>query len=106
GATDQKKSQRMRRVEYWLKEIEPFAKAIQAKIAPLGVKPALNSDSISIVTQRQAQGDIEYLFAVNATPKENDEKVQTQSAEATLSVAGDGRPIYDAVHGTLETGFK
>ena len=105
-ATDQKKSQQLRRVEFWLKEVEPFAKALEAKLTAIGVKPALNADSPAILTQQQAQGDIEYLFAVNATPKPDDETVHIQSAIVTLSVAADGRPIYDAVHGVVEEGFK
>ena len=104
-ATDQKKSQRLRRVEYWLKEVEPYAKAIKAKISALGIKPAMNADSSSIVTQRQAQGDIEYLFAVNATPKAEDPKIQIEAADATLSIAADGRPIYDAIRGEIAGEF-
>jgi hypothetical protein len=104
-STDQKKSQRLRRVEYWLKEVEPFAKAIEAKISALGIRPALNADSSSVITQRQAQGDIEYLFAVNATPKADDPKIQIQAADATLSVAADGRPVYDALRGAIAGEF-
>jgi hypothetical protein len=105
-ATDQKKSQQLRRVEYWLKEVEPFAKALEAKLSAIGVKPALDADSPAIITQRQAQGDIEYLFAVNATPKPDDEIVHIQSATATLSMAANGWAVYDAVHGVVEEGFK
>ncbi len=83
-----------------------MAKALQAKLSAIGIKPALDADSAAIVTQRQAQGDIEYLFAVNATPKPNGGKIQIQSADATLTVPADGRPIYDAVHGEVENGFK
>ena len=105
-STNQKRSMQLRQVEYWLKEVEPMAKALQAKISAIGIKPALDADSPGIITQRQAQGDIEYLFAVNGTPKPDDEKVHIQSASATLSVAADGRPIYDAVHGQSEGAFK
>jgi hypothetical protein len=104
-STDQKRSMQLRRVEYWLKEVEPYAKAIEGKISAAGIKPAMNADSASIVTQRQAQGDIEYLFAVNATPKADDPKVTIEAADATLSVAADGRPIYDAVRGAVAGEF-
>ena len=77
-STNQKRSMQLRQVEYWLKEIAPMAKALEAKISAIGIKPALDADSPAIITQRQAQGDIEYLFAVNATPKPDDDKVHIQ----------------------------
>ncbi|HWG03653.1 MAG TPA: hypothetical protein VG271_01440, partial [Beijerinckiaceae bacterium] len=104
-STNPKRSMQLRRVEFWLHEVTPFAIAMDAKLSTLGIKPALDSNSGGVITQRQAQGDIEYLFAVNASPKPNDEKVQIQSWHAILDVADDGRPIYDAVHGNVETGF-
>lgn len=105
-AKDQNQSMKLRNVEYWLKEVAPFAHALQEKLGAIGIKPALDADSPSIITQRQAQGDIEYLFAVNATPRPDDAKVHIQSAQATLSMAADGRPVYDALHGVPEDAFK
>jgi hypothetical protein len=104
--TDQKESYRLRRVENWHKESAPLAKALAAHLAGIGIKPPMDADSVGIVTGRQAQGDIEYLFAVNATPKPNDEKVQIQSAVATVTTANDGRPVYDAMHGVADESFK
>ncbi|MDB5172905.1 MAG: hypothetical protein JWN51_1678, partial [Phycisphaerales bacterium] len=103
---NQKESYRLRRVENWHKEVAPYAKALQSQLAGIGIKPPMDSDSVGIVTGRQMQGDIEYLFAVNATPKPDDEKVQIQSATATLFAANDGRPVYDAVHGVADDSFK
>ncbi|HET6247179.1 MAG TPA: hypothetical protein VFE47_05710 [Tepidisphaeraceae bacterium] len=105
-AKDQKHSMEIRRVEYWQKEVAPFAKALQGRLSALGLKPALDADKPGIITQRQAQGDIEYLFAVNATPYAHNPDAQIQSASATLSTAADDRPIYDVVHSQLEPGFK
>ncbi|MDB5300434.1 MAG: hypothetical protein JWO87_2097 [Phycisphaerales bacterium] len=104
--TNQNESYRLRRVENWHKEVAPYAKALQAHLAGIGIKPPMDADSVGIVTGRQAQGDIEYLFAVNATPKPEDEKVQIQSATATLTAANDGRPVYDAIHGLADDSFK
>jgi hypothetical protein len=104
-ATNQHESERLRRAEYWYAEFEAYAHALQSKLSTVGIKPALDSDSEKIITQRQAQSDIEYLFAVNATPKADDPKVRIEGASATLSVVDDGRPIYDAVHGGVEPGF-
>lgn len=84
----------------------PLAKAIKAELDKKGIKPVLETDVPSIIATRQAAGDIEYLFAVNGTPdaaakdaKGNPEKNATKATAATISLAADGRPIYDAVVG-------
>ena len=71
-----------------------------------GIHPTMECDQRTVVTSRQALGDVEYLFATNATP---DEKSTTllaiKPALATLSVADDGRPIYDAIRGKAASEF-
>lgn len=105
-ATDQNLSMQLRRPEHYLKQVEPLAAALKTKFDVIGIKPDLDADSQTIVTSRQAAGDVEYLFAVNATPKPDAEKEKTQPATAKLSMAADGRPVYDAIHSQPEAGFK
>lgn len=81
----------------------PLAKAVKAELDKAGIKSFFESDTPTISASRQAAGDIEYLFAVNATyqptsdPKEA--KNSVGAAAATLSLADAGRPVYDAVRG-------
>ncbi len=105
-AKDQKESMRLRRPENYLKQVEPLAAAMKQRFAALGIKPEFDADSQYIVTSRQAAGDVEYLFAVNATPKPDADKAKSQPATARLFLPADGRPVYDAVHGQPEAGFK
>jgi hypothetical protein len=76
----------------------PLAKALKAKLDAMEIRPVMDVDSAGIITSRQAWGDIEYLFAVNATEG-------LKSAEATLSLAADERILYDAIHGRLAKEF-
>jgi hypothetical protein len=91
------------------KQIEgamPLARAIRAHLDRAGIRPPIESDQPGIVVTRQATGDIEYLFAVNAT---YDPVVgglnAIRPAEATLALADDGRPVYDAVLGGPAAGL-
>ena len=78
----------------------PLAKAIQAQLDRAGIKPILTSDQPGIAVTRQAAGDIEYVFAVNATYDSVAGGWNViRPAEATLSLVADGRPVYDAVRG-------
>ena len=85
----------------------PLAKALATKLAAAGIKPDLDVDSPSIIVSRQAQGDIEYFFAVNATWDEVAGKLNSiKAARATIKMPDDGRPIYDAVRGGLVSDLK
>ena len=95
------------------KEAEPFtrmrqalqgAKVLADGLRPIldkaGIKPVFVCDQPGIVATRQAAGDIEYLFAVNASHDEKgDPMLGMKSATANISLEGDGRPVYDAIHG-------
>jgi hypothetical protein len=83
-----------------------LANAIKPELEKKGITPIFASDVPTISATRQAVGDIEYLFAVNATYDEtakdmkgNPERNAVKATAATLSLAGDGRPVYDAVVG-------
>ena len=51
----------------FMKAAEPLAAALKAQLAQIGIKPVVDCDNEQVVISRQAQADIEYLFAVNAT---------------------------------------
>jgi hypothetical protein len=80
----------------------PLAKAIQVELDRVRIKPPLECDVPTVVITRQAAADVEYLFAVNATPdpdNKQDPKNTPKAVTATLALPDDGRPIYDAVRG-------
>jgi hypothetical protein len=78
----------------------PLAAALKSQLDKAKIGPVLETDNPGIVASRQSFGDIEYLFAVNAT---YDEQVGgllgIKAAEATIKWTADGRSVYDAVHG-------
>jgi hypothetical protein len=85
---------------YYWKAAEPTAKALEARLAEKNIHAPFKASSGEVVTSRQAYGDVEYLFAVNTTFDENEGKRNSiKGAKATLTLAGDGRPVYDAIHG-------
>ncbi len=84
----------------------PLAAAIKTQLEKAGVKPIIECDLPSISVTRQAAGDVEYLFAVNATYDDtyrdaagSPDPNALQAAKATVAIANDGRPVYDAVLG-------
>lgn len=84
----------------------PLSKALKAQCDKVAIGPIFVCENSNIAMSRQAFGDIEYLFAVNASYDAgvgglNDIKPAT----ARLMLPSDGRPVYDAVHGGLATPF-
>lgn len=77
---------------------QSLANALKAKLDALEIKPFLGTDHSGIIVSRQAWGDIEYLFAVNATEG-------LTPADATLSMPADERILYDAIHSRLAKEF-
>ena len=77
-----------------------LAQALKPQLEKAGIRPVFESDEKVIVATRQAAGDIEYLFAVNAThdPAGNPQ-VGLKAADATIRLPNDGRSVYDAVLG-------
>jgi hypothetical protein len=80
----------------------PLANVLKSHLERTGIRPVFDSDLPTIIATRQATGDVEYLFAVNATydpadPK--DSKNAVKAAAATVALPDDGRPVYDAVLG-------
>jgi hypothetical protein len=85
----------------------PLAHAIKTELDKAGIKPIMQCDVPTIAATRQASGDIEYLFAVNATYDDSKgDKNALKSATTTIRLEDDGRPVYDAVLGGPVTAFK
>jgi hypothetical protein len=76
------------------------AEALRPHLEKAGIKPVFTSDQEGIAATRQAAGDVEYLFAVNAThDPAGSPQLGVKAVTATLGLEADGRPVYDAVHG-------
>jgi len=85
-----------------------LADAIRVQLDKAGIKPVFACDAPGICATRQAAGDIEYLFAVNATHDEKgaDAMLGMTATDATIGLHADERPIYDAIHGGLAPEFQ
>jgi hypothetical protein len=86
----------------WFEGALPLARAIKAELDRAGIRPPLESDAPTVAVTRQAAGDVEYLFAVNVTTDPDDKqdpKNSLKALAATLTLADDGRAVYDAVRG-------
>lgn len=85
---------------------QPLVKTIAAKFAKLGIKPVLTSDVQTIIATQQSYGDIDYIFAVNASYDEKEAAMNSiKSTKATLTIADNGGTLYDAMRGGA-TEFK
>jgi len=83
---------------------DPLSAAIRPHLAKAGIQPPLQSDQPGIVVTRQVGGDVEYLFAVNATHDASEHPtLGLQAVEAEIALPDDGRPVYDAVNVGPET---
>lgn len=84
----------------FMKNVEQLAKDLRVKLAAYGVNPVYGCDSLDILGRAQAEGDVEYLFAVNMrTDPEVVRQNTVRGTTASLSLPADGRPVYDAMLG-------
>ncbi len=84
----------------YMESARSLAKALEEQLRKIGIKPLLECDNPAVIVSRQAGGDVEYLFAVNASYDAgrggmNDVKAAT----AKIGLPADGRPVYDGVLG-------
>ena len=82
-----------------LQAVRPLAEALRKQLAAAEIAPAFECDKPGVAATRHAAGDVEYLFAVNASIDPEGPPLNTRAAEATISLPADGRAVYDAVHG-------
>ena len=91
----------------FLKATEPVAAALRARLKECGIAPVFDCDNPAIAAWRQAEGDVEYLFAVNAAcDAEKGGYNPIRPAVATLVIPHRGPPVYDAVLGGPVSEFK
>ncbi|HYE05828.1 MAG TPA: hypothetical protein VEL07_09965 [Planctomycetota bacterium] len=101
-AGDNKGAGALRLMTHWLAGAKRLADDIAPVLAKAGIEPVFACDNPGIAASRQAQGDVEYLFAVNAShDAANGDPRALAPARAAIALADDGRPIYDAVRGGI-----
>ena len=84
-----------------------LANAIKPLLEKASILPVFHCDQPGISATRQTAGDIEYLFAVNAThDPDGDPRLGLMATDATIRILADGRPVYDAVIGGKVAAFK
>lgn len=86
----------------------PLAKALKTEFEKAKISPVFLCDVPTICATRHAVGDVEYLFAVNATgdPANTTDRLALKGTAATIALPADGRPVYDAVFGGPVEDFK
>lgn len=74
--------------------------ALKAQFEKLGIRPVLLSTEPGIAATRQPDGDLEYVFAVNAKhDPQGHPQLGLMAAETRLTLATGGRAVYDALIG-------
>lgn len=88
---------KLNRAGNYLKAAEPVARALKPKLEAAGVSPVMLCDNPEIIASRQTQGDIEYIFALNASYDAAAGQMNSiKPAVATIQIPG---TLYDAVRG-------
>ncbi len=94
-------------VGMYLDKARPLAKAIKAVLEKAGIKPVFDCDADGIAASRQAEGEVEYIFAANATYDAAAGGMNSmKGASANIALDGDAMPVYDAVRGGAVPEFK
>ncbi len=85
-----------------------WVKALKAELTKANIKPVFNCSEPGISGTAQSYGDVEYLFAVNATHDYNAPSAQLglKAVKADISMTDDGRPVYDAIRGQIVSDMK
>ena len=91
----------------WVQGATPLAKAINAELDKAGIKPVFECDTSGIAASRQASGDVEYFFAVNASCDETaKENLALKAVTAQISLPPGSAFIYDAIGGGAVSEFQ
>lgn len=97
---------KLHRMGNYLEAAQPLGKALKAALAKLGIEPVFECDNPGIVASSQSLGDIQYIFAVNASyDHEVGELNSLKPSRATLRLPNGG-PVYDALVGGLAAEFE
>jgi hypothetical protein len=88
---------KLNRAGNYLRAAEPVAAALRPKLSAIGLRPVFECDNPEIIATRQDSGDVEYLFAVNASYDEKAGGMNSiKPAVAKIGIPG---TVYDAVRG-------
>jgi hypothetical protein len=88
---------KLNRAGNYLKAAEPVARALRPKLEAAGISPVMACDNPEIIASRQSLGDIDYVFAVNASWDPVAAGMNSlRPAAATIQIPG---TLYDAVRG-------
>lgn len=88
---------KLNRAGNYIKAAEPVARALRPKLEAAGVYPVFACDNPEIIASRQTLGEIDYIFAVNASYDDAAGKMNSiKPAVATVQIPG---TLYDAVRG-------
>jgi hypothetical protein len=100
----------------WLEGAKPLAAALKAELQKAEIKTIAECDVPTIVFTRHAAGDIEYIFAVNATYDSNAKDAKGEAEKnalapvvAKIRLPADGgvtTGVYDAIRGGEIPQFK
>ncbi len=95
----------------WMDYATPTGVALKAALEKHGIRPPIESSIDTVAIGKQTRGEIEYRFAVNYTPADGYNEAgggygTPLPAKATLTMAADGRPVYDAIHCGLVPEFS
>jgi hypothetical protein len=84
-----------------------MAKALKPHFDKAGIAPLFECDQPGIVATRQAAGDVEYFFAVNAThdSEQGHPNTALKAVEAKIALPGSGW-VYDALVGGFVKEFE
>jgi hypothetical protein len=89
-----------------LEGARPLAAALAKQLKAAGIRPVFSTDQEGLSATRQVSGDIEYVFAVNATHDlDGSPQLGVKAVKATVTLATGGRSVYDAMRGRAEAGF-
>jgi hypothetical protein len=102
-----KEAGELMRTRQALQGARKFADALRPSLKKAGIEPVFSCDQPGIAATRQSAGDIEYLFAVNATHDPmGDPMLGIKPVTAKIGLETDGRRVYDAVHGGEVKGLR
>ncbi len=85
-----------------------WVKALKPEFAKANINAVFNCSESGISGTAQTQGDVEYLFAVNATHdfESPNTQIAMKAVKAAINIPDDGRPVYDAIRGQAVTELK
>jgi hypothetical protein len=91
-----------------LQAAQEWVKVLKPELSKAGINPVFNCSEPGISGTSQSQGDVEYLFAVNATHDYDSPNTQLalKTVKANINMPDDGRPIYDAIRSQTVTELK